>query len=114
MKILNKLRTWTVNQLLKETGVDLSPEPDVWGVLSQAEEDNVLARLWNDKEWLALMKKYAEGANKALIVAVRNKDIDLAMRYVGQFFSYNSMILKSRRAARKIHDRSNEHNSDKV
>ena len=82
--------------MLFESGVNLSPDPGIWGVLDQKEEEQVLAYLYEDKDFIALMKKYAEGANKALIARV-NTDQEY-WKYRGQFFCYNSMIVKSRRA----------------
>ena len=95
-----RLKQWAISQLLAETGVDLSPEPNVWGILNPAEEENVLARLYDDKEWIALMRKYAEGANKALIAKV-NIDRDY-WKFRAQFFCYNHQLLKARRAAIKL------------
>ena len=59
--------TKSIDRLLKDAGVDVSPEESTWGILNKAEEDIVLARLYGDKLWVALMRKYAEGANKAMI-----------------------------------------------
>lgn len=102
-----------LDQMLKESGVDLSPEPDVFGILSKAEEENVLSRLWNDKMFIALLRKYAEGANKAMIMAVKNQNHEQALRFNGQFFCYNSMIIKSRRAALRIKNEPTE-DSDQI
>lgn len=88
-----------MNQLLLQTGIDASPEPGVFGVLSKGEEENVLARLWNDKDFIALLRKYAEGSNKAMIMAVKNLQHEHALRFNAQFFCYNSILLKMRRAA---------------
>ena len=93
---------WSLNNLLLQTGIDVSPEPGVFGILSKGEEENVLARLYNDKEFIALLRKYAEGANKAMIMAVKNERDKQALRFNAQFFCYNSIILKARRAALKI------------
>lgn len=105
LKQLNNLKEWwnekAIDRLLKQSGVDVSPEPDLWGILSKSDEDIVLARLWEDKLWIALLRKYAEGANKAMIQEVKNKNYDEALRLNGQFFCYNSLIIKSRRAAQK-------------
>src|SRR3990167_10795174 len=89
--LLSRLRRWGLDLILAETGVDVSPEPNVWGVLSAVEEENVLARLWNDKEFVALMRKYAEGANKALI-ARPSADREF-WQYQAKFFCYNGIIL---------------------
>ena len=105
LRLLNKLKDWwyekSIDRLLKEAGVDLSPEPDIWGILPKFEEDLVLAQLWSNKLWISLMRKYAEGANKAMIQAVKAKNYDEALRLNGQFFCYNSMLIKARRAAQK-------------
>ena len=105
LKQLNNLKEWwnvrSIDRLLKEAGVDVSPEVDIWGILPRPDEDLVLARLWNDKLWIALLRKYAEGVNKAMIQEVKNKNYDEALRLNGQFFCYNSLIVKSKRAAQK-------------
>ena len=99
-KLFSKLRVWVLEQLLKESGVDVSPEPNVWGVLDQAEEDNVLSRLWLDKEWIALMRKYAEGSNKALLArTTADKEF---WQYQSRFMTYNSLIVRSKRAYTKV------------
>ena len=89
---------------MHETGIDLSPEPNVWGILSKTEEENVLARMYADKLFLALLRKYAEGANKAMIMAVKSQQDKQALRFNAQFFCYNSMILKARRAFLKLQE----------
>lgn len=94
-----KTRASTLDQLLLWSGVDVSPEPNVWGALEKAEEDNILSRIYEDKDLMVLFKKYAEGANKAMIVAVRSKQYDDAQRYAGQFYCYNSLLLRARRAS---------------
>ncbi len=107
-RLWNKIRLWALKELLRESGVDVSPDPDIWGILSQTEEENVLARLWDDKEWVALMRVYAEGANKALI-ARTDADKDF-WQFKAKFMAYNSLIIKSRRAAKKLYARK-DHNS---
>ena len=71
LKQLNKFRTWrkekAIDNLLKIAGIDLTPEEGVFGVLSQAEEQIVLERLYDDKLFMALLRKYAEGVNKKMI-----------------------------------------------
>src|SRR3990167_11159411 len=99
-KIKHKLRMWMLEWLLDESGVDLSPEPNVFGVLTQAEEENVLARLWDDKEWVALMRKYAEGATKAILA--RTATDEQFWQYRAKFMAYNSQLVKARRAALKL------------
>lgn len=106
LKQLNKLwyqfrvmwNTKAIDRFLKESGVDVSPEEDTWGILSKVEEDIVLARLYGDKLWCSLMRKYAEGANKAMITDIKRQDWHEASRHNGQFFSYNNQIIKARRA----------------
>ena len=102
--------TKAIDRLLKEAGVDVSPEEDTWGILSKVEEDIVLARLYGDKLWLALMRKYAEGANKAMIQDIKRQDWHEASRHNGQFFSYNNQIVKAKRAFKK----DDKNNSSKV
>ena len=102
--------TKAIDRLLRETGIDVSPEEDTWGILSKVEEDIVLARLYGDKLWLALMRKYAEGANKAMIQDIKRQDWHEASRHNGQFFSYNNQIVKARRAFKK----DDKNNSSKV
>lgn len=80
----------------------MSPQPDIWGILSQTEEEAVLARIYEDKLFLALLRKYAEGANKAMVIAVKNQNEKQALRLNAQFFCYSSMIIKARRAFRKF------------
>ena len=99
--------TKSIDRLLRETGIDVSPEEDTWGILSKAEEDIVLARLYSDKLWLALMRKYAEGANKAMIQDIKKQDWHEASRHNGQFFSYNNQLIKARRAFKKDAESSN-------
>lgn len=99
-KIIHKIRIWILDKLLEESGVDLSPEPNVWGVLSQAEEDNVLAQLWENKLWVALKRKYAEGANKA-VLARTTSDKEF-WQFKAKFMVHNSELLKARRAALKL------------
>lgn len=97
-----RFQEWSLNNLLLQTGIDLSPEEGVFGILSKGEEENVLARLYNDKEWVALMRKYAEGANHAMTTAVRTERQTQALRFNAQFYTYSSIILKARRAALKL------------
>ena len=99
-QLRSQLKQWAISQLLLETGVRIDPEPGVWGILEKNEEDIVLARLYNDKLFIALLRKYAEGANKALLARVSMDQEYWKLR--GQFFCYNSMILKSRRANIKL------------
>lgn len=101
-----------MERLLEDTGVRLDPEPDLWGILNKTEEENVLARLYKDESFKALLKKYAEGANKAMIMAVKNEHQSQALRLNAQFFCYNSMLLKSRRAYLKVNDKSRKDNSE--
>ena len=94
-----------MEQLLLETGVRLDPDPDVWGILPKGEEEIVLARLYEDKLWCSLMRKYAEGANKAMI---NRCSMDQEYwKFRGQFFCYNNMLLKARRASLKLKNEQN-------
>lgn len=99
------LKQWAITQLLLETGVHLDPEPDVWGILAKDEEEIVLSRLYEDKLFIALLKKYAEGSNKALIARV-SMDQEY-WKFRGQFFCYNSLILKAKRANLKLKSEQN-------
>lgn len=106
MKILlflkNKFQYWVLNQLLQFNSVDISPEPNVYGVMDKIEEEEILARIYEDKELIALFRKYAEGANKAMVVAVRNKLFNDALRFNGQFYCYSNLIIKSRKAYSRL------------
>jgi len=96
-----------MEQLLLETGVDLSPEEGVWGILDKSEEDIVLASIYKNKLFVSLLRKYAEGANKAMI---NRASMDQEYwKFRGQFFCYNSILLKARRAFIKLQDK-NEQN----
>ena len=106
--------TKSIDRLLKEAGVDVSPEEDTWGILSKAEEDIVLARLYADKLWVALMRKYAEGANKSMIQDIKRQDWHEASRHNGQFFSYNNQIVKAKRANKKQKEDANKDNHNQV
>ena|SRR3990167_4094952 len=106
--------TKSIDRLLKDAGVDVSPEESTWGILNKAEEDIVLARLYGDKLWVALMRKYAEGANKAMINDIKRQDWHEASRHNGQFFSYNNQLVKSKRAYKKQKDDANKDNHNQV
>ena len=93
--------TKAIDRLLRESGIDVSPEEDTWGLLQKVEEDIVLSRLYTDKLWCSLMRKYAEGANKAMIQDIKKQDWHEASRHNGQFFSYNNQLVKARRAFKK-------------
>lgn len=108
-KIKHNLFLWALDKLLEESGVDLSPEPGVSGVISQAEEENVLFRLWQDKEWVALMRKYAEKENKSL-VAKSQTDQEF-WYFKAKFMCYNSMLLKARRAFVKVNGKQKHNNN---
>ena len=105
-KLFDKLKKWAkfsfkeyaLRTLLKETGIDVSPEPGVFGILSKQEEEMVLARLYKDPSFIPLLRKYAEGANEAMIRAVKFEQHSQALRFNAQFFTYSSMILKAKRA----------------
>jgi len=73
-----------------------------------------LARLYGDKLWVALMRKYAEGANKAMINDIKRQDWHEASRHNGQFFSYNNQLVKSKRAYKKQKDDANKDNHNQV
>ena len=102
LKQLNKFRTWrkekAIDNLLKIAGIDLTPEEGVFGVLSQAEEQIVLERLYDDKLFMALLRKYAEGVNKKMIDDVKKQDWHEASRHNGQFFTYANLLRKTKKA----------------
>src|SRR3990167_6900945 len=101
-RLINKFSKWrkekTIDKLLKEVGVDVSFEEGVFGVLSQAEEQIVLERLYGDKLFLALMRKYSEGANRKMIDDIKKQDWHEASRHNGQFFTYTNILRKTKKA----------------
>ena len=106
LKQLNKLwyqfrvlwNTRAIDRLLRETGIDVSPEEGVFGILHQAEEQIVLSQIYDNKMFMALLRKYAEGANKKMIDDVKKQDWYEASRHNGQFFCYNNILRKSQKA----------------
>ena len=99
-KKLNKIKDWlhekSIDRLLKEAGVDLSPEPGVWAILSPGEEEMVLAQLWENKLWVALMRKYAEKENRNLI---SKSETDKEFWYFkAKFVCYSSLLVRAKRA----------------
>src|SRR3990167_1576201 len=105
-----------LDKLLLSCGVDLSPEEGVFGVLSQAEEQIVLERLYGDKLFMALLRKYAEGANKKMIDDVKKQDWHEASRHNGQFFTYANLLRKTKKAHEvqlKVEQKQNESNNRK-
>ena len=102
LKLINKFNKWrkekAIDNLLKVAGIDISPEEGVFGVLSQAEEQIVLERLYDDKLLLALLRKYAEGANKKMIDDIKKQDWHEASRHNGQFFTYANILRKTKKA----------------
>ena len=101
-KLINKFNNWrrekAIDNLLKIAGIDISPEEGVFGVLSQAEEQIVLERLYDDKLFMALLRKYAEGVNKKMIDDVKKQDWHEASRHNGQFFTYANLLRKTKKA----------------
>src|SRR3990167_6548108 len=101
-KWLRKLNNWrkekAIDNLLKVAGIDITPEEGVFRVLSQAEEQIVLERLYGDKLFMALLRKYAEGANKKMIDDVNKQDWHEASRHNGQFFTYANLLRKTKKA----------------
>ena len=105
-KQLNKLwyqfrvmwNTKAIDRLLRESGIDISPEEGVFGVLNQTEEQIVLSQVYDNKLLMALMRKYAEGANKKLIDDVKKQDWHEASRHNGQFFTYANILRKAKKA----------------
>jgi len=71
--------------------VSLEPEPNVWGRFSTAEENAVLAKIYEDDDFIALLKKYAEVANKSVLGSLSQVEL-------GKFLALNGVILRSRRA----------------
>ena len=90
--------TKAIDRLLRETGIDISPEEGIFGVLNQAEEQIVLGQVYDNKLFMALMRKYAEGANKKLIDDVKKQDWHEASRHNGQFFTYANILRKAKKA----------------
>src|SRR3990167_420612 len=90
--------TKAIDRLLRETGIDISPEEGVFGVLNQAEVQIVLGQVYDNKLFMALMRKYAEGANKKLIDDVKKQDWHEASRHNGQFFTYANILRKAKKA----------------
>ena len=122
LKQLNKLwyqfrvlwNTKAIDRLLRETGVDISPEEGVFGVLNQAEEQIVLSQVYDNKLLMALMRKYAEGANKKMIEDVKNQNWHEASRHNGQFFTYANILRKAKKAHEQEVKHNDKNNSSKV
>ena len=89
-----KYNAWLITRLLKLTGVDLKPEPGIWGVTDQQEEEDVLAEIYKNTPFISLLKKYAETANKSVLVSLNQVEL-------GKFLALNGLILRSRRAFKK-------------
>ena len=92
MKYLRKkYNAWLFNQLIRYVGIDLKPEPGIWGTLDQREEQETLARIYQDDLFIALLKKYAERANKSVLTSLSQLEL-------GKFLAYNAIILKAKKA----------------
>ena len=89
--IKKKYNEWMLNRLVKYSGLWLAPEPGVWGLMDRGQEDEILADLYEDDRFVLLLKKYAEQANKAVLISLNQVEL-------GKFLALNGLILKSRRA----------------
>ena len=69
----------------------MRPEPGVCGRMTAKEESDVLTRIYEDDEMVALLKKYAEVANKSVLVTLSHIEL-------GKFLALNGIILKAKRA----------------
>jgi len=95
MNILKrKYNTWLLKRLIKYTGVDIRPEPGIWGLVNQKEEEEVLAEIYKNTQFISLLKKYAETANKCVLVSLNQIEL-------GKFLALNGLILRSKRAYKK-------------
>ena len=99
--------TKAIDRLLREASIDISPEEGVFGVLNQAEEQIVLSQVYDNKLFMALMRKYAEGANKKMIDDIKKQDWHEASRHNGQFFTYANILRK----AKKAHEQEIKHDA---
>lgn len=102
-----RFKEYALQSLLRETGIRIDPEPGVFGVLSGTEEQEILARLWKDPLFIPLLRKYAEGANAAMTMAVKAQNNRQADRFNAQFFTYSSMIVKAKRASQRLNEATN-------
>lgn len=99
--IKRKYNRWLLNRLIKYTGVDIKPEPGIWGLTDKKEEDEVLARIYEDTVFISLLKKYAESANKSVLVSMSQVEL-------GKFLALNGLILRSKRAFKNLQDLSTQ------
>lgn len=76
---------------MRYTGVSLEPSPGTWGRFSTAEENAVLVRVYEDDDFIALLKKYAEVANKSVLGSLNPIEL-------GKFLALNGVILRAKRA----------------
>ena len=101
-KLINRFTKWrkerAMDNLLKQVGIDISFEEGIFGILSQPEEQIVLERLYSDKLFLALMRKYSEGTLRKMIDDVKKQDWHEASRHNGQFFTYANILRKTKKA----------------
>jgi len=92
--IKRKYNAWLLKRLIRYTGVDIKPEPGIWGLVDKKEEEEVLAEIYNNTSFISLLKKYAETANKSVLVSM--SPIEL-----GKFLALNGLILRAKRAFKK-------------
>lgn len=91
-----KYNKWLFKKLLEFSGVDVKPDPGVWGLVEAQEEQRVLADLYKNELFISLLKKYAETANKSILGETR---IDFEFgKQIGKFLAFNGLILKAKKA----------------
>lgn len=103
-----RFKEYALNTLLRETAIDISPEPGVFGILNKQEEEMILARLWKDPLFVPLLRKYAEGSNVAMVQAVKYEKHSQALRFNAQFFTYSSLIVKAKKANERAIKKAND------
>lgn len=88
-QIKKKIREWAIEEMMKESGVSLVNKLNI-------SEDIALDSLHGNKAVTDLLRKYAQSAGKeALSRAVMDKQYWFKR---GQFFCYNSLLIKAKRA----------------
>ena len=101
-----KYNRWLLNWLIRYTGIRLEPEPGIWGLLTAKEEDDVLAGIYGNDAFIALLKKYAETRVKTILSTAR-LDADY-WKNLGEFLAFNGIIMKSKRAFKNKNERTNK------
>lgn len=82
-----------LNRLIKYTGVDTEPAPGVWGLYDKVEAGDTLSGIYENTKYINLLKKYAEVANKSVLVSLSQVEL-------GKFLALNGLILKAKKAHR--------------